>query len=305
MLESLFALGSAASFGIATILTWHGVLRVSSNYIANLTILIGFAFFLIVCTLTGDTFQVFRYTWQALLFFAISGIMHFALGRTLSYQSIRLIGGTRSNMVTNQNIIVTAVLAVIFLADPINLRIIVGILISISGPLLMAFKENVVSGRSRGKEGTEAYKENRRSVINGTLLAACTAVLWGSSAVFIKLGLANGGSSLGGAVIGYAAAMVFIIPSLINRNSVKEFRSVDRKTFHVALWVGITTSLAQMFRYLALAKGSLILTTMLFRTGPVWVLLFAFFMNRKAENFTRWVLIGNGLLLAGIIITEL
>ena len=46
----------------------------------------------------------------------------------------------------------------------------------------------------------------------------------------------------------------------------------------------------------------MIVVSLMLRTLPLWVLLFAFIFNREYESFSRWVLFGNGLLMVGTIL---
>jgi hypothetical protein len=48
------------------------------------------------------------------------------------------------------------------------------------------------------------------------------AIFWGSSFIFIKLGLENGGSPIAGSLLAYLGASIAIIPSLLNRENKKE-----------------------------------------------------------------------------------
>ena len=68
------------------------------------------------------------------------------------------------------------------------------------------------------------------------------------------------------------------------------------------IFSGLTTSIAQLLRYLAFGYGSVIVVSLMLRTLPLWVLLFAFVFNRQYESFSRWVLLGNGLLVIGTIL---
>jgi uncharacterized membrane protein len=128
-------------------------------------------------------------------------------------------------------------------------------------------------------------------------------VFWGSSAIFIKFGLEAGGSPVAGTLIAYAAASAIVCPSSWSKaENRRELLSEGRKSLQVALFSGLTTSVAQLFRYLSFAYGSVIVVSLMLRTLPLWVLLLAFIFNREYESFSRWVLIGNGLILVGTIL---
>jgi len=74
---------------VTTIIIRRAMLRVSANYIATLTGSMGPMFFLAAAALTGEIWKLWHFPWQAHGFLALSGIVHFALGRSWGYQSIR------------------------------------------------------------------------------------------------------------------------------------------------------------------------------------------------------------------------
>jgi uncharacterized membrane protein len=148
--------------------------------------------------------------------------------------------------------------------------------------------------KSQGKD------VDRHTLYKGMFFGAGAALFWGSSAIFIKLGLASGGSPLAGSFIAHVAAGLAILPSsLLNRQTRTELLQKDWASLRLAILSGLTSCTAQLLRYLAFSYGSVILVSLMHRTLPLWVLLFAFIFNRAYESFSRWVLIGNALIVAG------
>jgi drug/metabolite transporter (DMT)-like permease len=193
MLAVLCGLGSAVAFGANAIISRRGMLRVSSNYIATISVFTGCCFFLAVNGMTGDLFGLGQLHWKAYLFWALSGVIHFAIGRTWGYRSIQLLGSNRSNIVTSLSPIVTVALAMMILKEKITPLMVLGILFSLAGPLFILLKEQTVSpsqiaSRSYGNE------LDRRTLFVGVCYGIGAAIFWGSSAIFIKFGLETGGS---------------------------------------------------------------------------------------------------------------
>lgn len=301
MLGIFFGLASAAAFGVNTVVTRRGVLQTGSAYIANVSVYIGLLFFVLVSGITGDLLVVTRLPEKAYLFWAASGITHFALGRTWAYRSIQLLGANRSNMTTSLSPIATVSLAMVLLDERLTPVQFLGVLFTLSGPLLILFKEETTSGDPAGpRRGNEV---DRRTLFLGSLYGAGAALCWGSSAVFIKWALNIGGSPVVGSLISYAAAAVVISPSLwLRTESRREILLQGTNSFQTAVWCGLTVSFAQLLRYLALAYASVIVASLMLRSTPVWVLLLAFIFNREIESFSRWVLLGNLLLIVGTIL---
>ncbi len=298
MFGDILGLGSAVAFGANAIVARRGVLRASSNYIAMVSIFTGPVFFFAIALFTGDLSRMTQVPWQAHFYLALSGVVHFTIGRTWVYRSIQLIGSTRSYIVTSLYPIVSIVLAMLLLGEKMNPVLALGILFSLSGPLLTLIKEETVEGNVQ-REGAEV---DRRTLWVGMAYGAGAALFWGSSAIFIKLGLEKGGSPIGGSLIAYLAASLALSPSLFRRENRNELLHADRESFHLGLLSGMTSNIAQMLKYLALDYGSVIVITLLSRTTPLWVLLISYLFNRKLESFSRWVLLGNALLIIGTIL---
>ncbi len=298
-------MGSAVAFGANAIITRRGMLRVSSNYIATLSVFTGCLFFLPVNAITGDLFELRHLSWKAYLFWALSGVIHFALGRTWAYRAIQLLGATRSNIVTGLSPAVTVAMAMMILKERITPLMGFGILLSLAGPLLIIFKEQTIR-QPQLASSSPGMELDRHTLFVGMLYGIGAAVFWGSSAVFIKLGLETGGSPVTGTLISYVAAAVVISPSvLLNVKQRKELFHEGKKSLQAAISSGLTTSVAQLLKYLSIAYGSVIVVSLVGRTTPLWVLLFAFIFNRKYESFSRWVFLGNGLLIIGTILVLL
>lgn len=302
---NLFALGSAVAFGANAIITRRGMLRVSSNYIATISVFTGCLFFLPINAMTGDLFGLGQLSWKAYLFWALSGVIHFALGRTWAYRSIQLLGSNRSNIVTGLSPGVTVALAMMILKERMTPLMGLGILFALAGPLLIILKEQTVR-QSQLASSSSGKEVDRHTLFVGMVYGIGAAVFWGSSAIFIKFGLEAGGSPVTGTLIAYVAAATVISPSvLLNDKQRKELFHEGRKSLPLAISSGLTTSVAQLLKYLSIAYGSVIVVSLVGRTTPLWVLLFAFLFNREYESFSRWVFLGNGLLIIGTILVIL
>lgn len=303
MLGAILGLGYAAVFGLNNVIVRRGVLRVSPNYVATLTVFSGPIFFFLLALATGDLAKIPQFSWKATLFFAISGIIHFALGRSFGYRAVHVMGATRSGILTGLNAIVSVFLAVAVLGETISPMIVLGIGCSLSGPTILALREEKVMRnleRGAGKKNVD-----RKTFYRGFIFGIGAAVFWGSSAIFIKLGIENGGTPLAGTFIAYTAATMVVATSLLNRANRKEIFGGNKQALRLAVMSGLTTNTAQMLRYLAFSYGTVIVVSLVSRTMPIWTLSLAYIFNRKIETFNRWVLLSNALLIIGTVLVLL
>jgi drug/metabolite transporter (DMT)-like permease len=308
MFGVLLGLISAAALGANSIITRRGMFRVSPHYVTTITVFTGPIFFFCIAMITGEIFNAAEYSWEAIVYFTSSGISHFALGRSLSYRSIQLIGSTRSNIVTSLSPIVTTVLAMIVLGEMVTLTEVVGILFTLTGPLFI-LKEQVAPVDLQFKKGSRGKNVDRLSLYKGLFYGVGGAIFWGSSAIFIKLGLEKGCSPIVGIFIAYLSASFAISPSsLLNRKHREEILHGDKASLRLSLLSGLTTNIGQLLRFIALNLGSAIVVSLMLRTVPIWVLVFASLFSRKEESFSRWVFLGNALIMTGtffIILSQL
>jgi len=143
------------------------MLRVSANYIATLTVFTGPIFFFAVAALTGEIWKLWHVPWQAHVFLALSGIVHFAFGRSWGYRSLRLIGATRSNIVTSLNPIVTVLLAIMILGETLSFSMFIGIILTLLGPIVL-LKEKVSIEDQHSKVGERGKELDRRTLYKGS-----------------------------------------------------------------------------------------------------------------------------------------
>ncbi|MBI4333192.1 MAG: DMT family transporter [Chloroflexi bacterium] len=302
MLGAILALVSAAFLGTNSVVVRRAVLTVSPNYMATLTVFCGPIFFFILALATGDLFKIPYFGWQAILFFALAGIIHFAMGRSFGYRAVEILGATRAGILTGLNIVWSIFLAVIILNETVTPLMWVGICFSLSGPTIIGLKEEKVTRSFQQRVGKQFKVVDRKTFFKGIFFGTCSAIFWGSSSIFIKLGLENGAAPLGGTFIAFSAAALVVSASLLNKKNRDEVLGSDWRKLRFAAMSGLTSSTGQMMRYLALNYGSVIVVGLVSRTMPIWTLTLSFIFNRKFESFSRWVLIGYGLLIIGTVL---
>lgn len=304
MTGALLGLISAAAFGANAIITRRAMLRVSSNYIATLSIFAGTLFFFLIVIISGKIANLDQVPWKALLFWILAGVVHFALGRTWAYKSIQYIGSNRSNVVTSLNPVATIILALVVLQETVTPLMWAGILFSLAGPLVMMVKEETLRHEPPGKTAVPGKEVDRATLYKGMVYGVGGAIFWGSSAIFIKLALREGGGSpVVGSFLSYLGATIVVGGSLFfNERSRTEVLTEDRRSLKWAVVSGVASGIAQLLRYVALGYASAIVVSLMNRTMPLWVLVLSFVFNREYESFSRWVLLGNLLLVIGTVL---
>ncbi len=305
MLGAIFSLVFASSMSVNSIVVRRGVMRVSVNYITTLSVLSGPIFFFLLALFAGEVFQIASFSWKVTLFFALAGIIHFALGRNFGYKSTQLLGANRSTAIVGMYAVVSVILAIIFLGEKLTLFTMAGVILSTMGPLIIVLKEGQVSRSAEAKINPNVNSLDKKTLYLGVLLGLGAAVLWGSSPIFIKLAMDNGGTAIAGNFISYSAASLVVCASLFNKKDRQEILRKDWPSLKIAIMSSLAANIAQLARYLALSYGSVIVVSIVSRTIPVWTIALSYIFNRKLESFSRWVFLGNGLLILGTILVML
>ncbi|MBI4320146.1 MAG: DMT family transporter [Chloroflexi bacterium] len=305
MAAVILAFASAACFGANNVVIRRGVLRVSPNYFSFVSISFSPLYFLVVATVSGEIFRLGQVPWQGYAFFVAAGVVNFALGRTFSLRAIQLIGSNRSNTIVGLFPVPGTILAMLVLQETLTPWMVIGIIVSLCGPVVIALKEETVDKAAHLPGRVVGREIDRRALYQGMLYGAGASLFFGASPIFIKMGVENGSSSIIGILTAYTAAALAVSPALLARETREEMFGFDGKPFRLIFISVLASSTAQLLRYLAFEYGTVIAVGWVERTYPVWVLLFAFIFNRRLESFSRWVLLGNALLLIGTILVVL
>lgn len=111
-------------------------------------------------------------SWAALLYFAVSGALANCVARLLNFRSMRVIGVANTSAVVGSSPMISTVLAIMFLGEPMLVTVVAGAALVVVGVYLISGSEGL--GRVGG----------------GALVApVLSAVFYAASNVFRKLGL--------------------------------------------------------------------------------------------------------------------
>ncbi len=289
------ALLSAFCFAASNITTRRGVMRVKDASLGGyISVFVAPPLFLLVALILGDLPSIAAFTWKGYLWLGIAGIIHFVLGRSSNYWSVKYLGANMASVFSAVNIVYVILLGFFILGEHITRNMALGSLLIIIGPALLAWPQK------GGNPGTEDQSGNKpRLSRNGIIAGLLTGLFFGITPLFIKLGLAEGGSALAGTLISYSSAMFILgisMVSTVRRDAV--FR-MERQAFVWFLLSGLFVALAQVSRYTALKLAPISVVSPLIATNTVFLLALSFVINRKTESFRLNVIIGALLVVLG------
>lgn len=294
MIGSIFALVAAVFFASNTILIRRAVLKVSDASLGTLiSVPLGVPLFFMALVVTGQTGDIFRFSRLEYFWLSLAGLLHFVVGRSLYYGCVQLVGANIAGILRRTNILVSVVLGVTLLSEPLSWKLVAGVSLIITGITLTGLSFQTF----RGADGKIA-----RIPFKAVLLGFGCGLAWGISPIFIKLGLKGTGAAISGGFISFLAATVLLGMTLIGR---QRRTAVDQLTPMAAglfFSAGLFSFSANLVRYLALGLAPASVVTPLVATEPVFMMIFSFIFNRQLEVFSRPVIFGSILVVAGTIL---
>ncbi len=297
MLGALLALASAASFGLNNATLRRGVLKGTVFQAMAITVPLGVPLFALAALFAGVLGTLGDMSAASLTWFTLAGIIHFVIGRYGNYQATRHLGANLSGPVQQMSVLVSLVLALVFLGETLTPISVVGIVLVIVGPFIM------LKGK-RPKATASGFEPNYRE---GLFWGAVSAVGYGVSPLFVAYGIdgAGPGQGLLGGLVSYAAATVVIVAMLALPAQIREMRAIERGPAGWFLVSGVFVFISQAFRYAALALAPVSVVAPIQRLSVVFRVLFAWLINREHEIFGVKILAGILMSLIGALLLGL
>ena len=256
------------------------------------SVFIGIPFFAVSISFSGDWNKLWSISGQGFILLGIAGIIHFVAGRLLSYNSYRLIRANKASALLRTVPFYTLILGVIFLNESLTTWLILGVVCIFAGAVSVSAERKSVSG-----EGQTRFSKTE---VKGILAALGGALFWGISPVLIKPAVVEIGSPSVAAFVSYVTASIIMACFLFRRQHRQQMTQLRISTSLMPLLIGgIFVSVAQLLRYASLSHSPASMVTSITSTSIFFVFLFSFLLNRDIEVFTRKVILGMVVMVAG------
>jgi drug/metabolite transporter (DMT)-like permease len=206
--------------------------------------------------------------------FALGGLAGTAIGRRWTYESIDLLGPSRATAIRSTAPVVTALLALVVLSEPITIERWLAILSVVGGGVLVTWTPG---GGARSWLG------------RGVVYAVGAAVLYGIRPLILKVGLDQADLPLAAALIGAVAALVYTI-ALEDRGQLRTAR-VDA-AFMWFLASGFFQALGITALTFGLAAGEVSVVYSIATSSPLVTLVFSAVLLRGVERITPTLVVG-------------
>jgi len=301
VLGGLLALVSAVTFAITNAAVRRGVLSGSAIQATTLSIPVGAPVFLLALGLGGG-FGAFGQLPQAsVIAFGVTGITHFIIGRYANYRAIGAIGTNLAGPVMQFNLVVSLVLAVIFLGETLTLPRIIGIALIFAGPAVVSRE-----GARRARQAAMAAEFKPR-MLEGYAFATLAAICYGMSPVLLRY--AGGGRGLdavlAGGVISASSASVIILLLLAAPGHWREIRSVGPEATKWFLFSGVMVYVSQIFYYMAIALAPVTIVAPVSALSNIFRIHASRWLNPRHEIFGPQVLVATAVSFLGVVVLSI
>ena len=294
MIGSFFALLAAASFALNGIFLRRAVLKISDASLGTLiTIPMGVPFFFVILAFSNQLQSVLSFAWQEYVWLSLAGIIQFVVGRSLSYNSVQLVGANVTSILRRIDIFLTVIIGVLWLQEPFSWQLAIGVLLIVAGITLPG-----LSFQMSGNPGARFSKIPLKALLFGF----GNGIAWGIGPVCMKLGLKGSGSPIAGAFIAFLAATIFLSISMVSPKRRNAVTHISGRVAGLFLISGLMGWIANFFRFTAISMAPASVVSPLVAISPVFLLVFSFLFNRKLEIFNKPLIIGTVTVVIGTIL---
>ena len=276
-----FALGSAFFAGITAVLAKIGIENVNSTLATALRTVVVLAFSWLMVFVVGSQGGIAQISGTTLLFLILSGLSTGA-SWLCYFKALQLGDVNKVAPIDKSSIVLTILLAFIFLGEPVSIPQALGVVGIGVGTLLMIAKKEVEDGKPHSKAWL--------------VYAFLSAVFASLTSIFGKIGVENVESNLGTAirtivVLVMAWVMVFVT------GEQKGIRSIGKKSWVFLFLSGITTGLSWLCYYRALQDGPASVVVPIDKLSILVTIVFSWIVLK--EKLTPKAAVGLVLILAG------
>jgi uncharacterized membrane protein len=301
MLGGLLSLLSAVTFAYANASVRRGVLTGTVLQAVGISLPVALPIFVLTMLPTGGFKIVAGFDARSWILLAVAGVIHFAWGRYCNYRATKAIGANLVAPIQQYSLIVTLVLAFVWLGEPLTLLRVIGIVLVVAGPAMTLGPDKPatrsVPPQSQGEAAfTPLYAE-------GYFYAVLSSICFGLSPVLINMAFEKKGIAIGiaGGFVSYLAATAALALTMLLPGQWASFRRIDSETTKWFLFSGVAVCMSQMFRYMALAVAPVSVVTPIQRLSLVFRIYFGWLINPKHEVFGGRVVVGTIVSLVGAV----
>jgi len=280
----LVAFTTALLFASNSIVLRRGVLSGYTYSGILISIVLGVPTYLVFSLLMGEYIHLYSLPSKYIILFILVGLLHFAIGRYLYYQSVHYSGAVVSMPIMASGQIIAAYLGIVILGEAVTLYKVIGLLLVTIG---------FISFLRVGEE----IKIVRKSIF----LSSIAALIFATTTLIIRYSLLIANLPILGVFISYTTALPIYLIILTKKDIRKEFLSIDKYTISYLTIAAFLVNFGQLFKYIALNITEVSMVGPIISTEIIFNLILSLLMNRRYEIINYKTILGSIAIFSGII----
>lgn len=281
LIGELAAIGAALVWSVSSLIIKPISTKFSPSSINSIAISVGWVILTIILVPWGKLNGLSFTSWHSIAYVIGSGIIGVAIGNTLEIKALSLLDISRVCPVTYSSwFLFTAIIAAIFLGEPITYYTILGALFIVIGVTLL-------SGFSKVKDKEKIINTNE---VKGIIFALISGLCWAGGTNLLKLGLYE----INPLVLNVIRLPFVILPLVIStsiREGVPEYSRYNPKdVVKIGIAGSIDYALGGILFFTSVHLVGAIKATILSSTSPLFIApLSVIFLK---EKLTKHVILG-------------
>ncbi len=289
-MEIVFALITTITYGLDTYFVRKGLLETPFPLVAAfITLTINLSIFIVLFFL----FVPIEFLKLEFIYvFIVAGILAPGCARALSYKGLETLGMSISTPIINAESLFSVLMALIFLKEPINAVIAIGILSVVSGIVLLSYETG------RKNKGAISKKIRYRYLF----YPITASLFYGVSVFFRKCGLNIVSSPILGATVTLGTSWCLITIFLFTSGNAKGLFQVKKESLIYFVMGGIATCIGWLALFHALNIGKVIIVSPIATSYSLVTLFLSYLLLRKVEQLSLKIIVGTILIVGGVIL---
>jgi drug/metabolite transporter (DMT)-like permease len=302
MLGALLAMLSAATFAFNNAAARRGVITGTVIQAMAITVPTGLVCFIPASLVTGAAGRLPGLPAASLVAMAGVGLLHFIVGRYCNYRANQAAGANLVAPVIQLQVVVSVVLAVVILGEPMTVLQLIGGVVMLAGALITQRQPHkpTAAPKATASFASDAHTFLPRRTL-GYIFASLAALAYGTSPIMARGALEHTGpmTGLAGGLISYGTATAAMALGGLSPAFRANVAALSRENLRWFLYSGVFVAVAQGLWYAALAIAPIMIVAPMMQLSLIFRFGFAKTMNRHHEVFGPLVTLGTVLAIAG------
>lgn len=244
MSGTLWAVVAGLGFGVFQTVNRVAVRGMDVFVATFLQLLVSAAVLATAALATADLSPLWTAPPQALLDFALAGLVHFFVGWTFLNASQKRIGAARTSPLIGTTPLFGTVFAALGLRETPHPVALAGIVATVVGVWLISLQD---AGDGSGSRTARGWREAR--------LGLAAAMLWAVSPIFVRRGLVGLPSPLLGVTVGMTMSAIAYGAALLMRRTYHTASPVPRSALVTKILAGLLVGVSVWARWIAVARA--------------------------------------------------